>query len=158
MSVPHITPIAQVIASPSAAMDFLFENHLVYTAETGRGLFTCDNCGRSMKLVRRNVGDEFWRWQCPSFTCDKRKTKSVRTNSVFFGIKSPLNTAISFMYFFAAGCNMGQSVAMSGLNERSARRMVTNLTYSMEESLDEEQMRVGKRRTLFFFFKKDPRH
>jgi hypothetical protein len=61
------------------------------------------------------------------------------------------------MYFFAAGCDMGQSVSMSGLNKVTARTIVTNLTYAIEESLDEEQMKVGKHST-FFLFKKIPRH
>jgi hypothetical protein len=84
MYVPPITDIAHVIASPSAAVDFLFENNLIYTTETARGneLFTCNSCGRSMRLVRRTRGNAFGIGNVLTFLVDQEEQgASVQTQS-----------------------------------------------------------------------------
>jgi hypothetical protein len=145
-SVPSIPAMGTTISSPTAAMKFLFDEGLVYNAESGAGLFRCRNCRSIMTFVNRARCPM---WQCSSWTCTCRNTLSYRTGSFFFGLKTPLNLVITFLHSWALGTPMMQSVHAAGINIRTGHLLARNLIYALEESLDESQMQVGK---FFFFF------
>ncbi|ORZ06279.1 hypothetical protein BCR42DRAFT_397928 [Absidia repens] len=74
-AVPPTAQISHALASPRVGAEFLCQNNLVHTAETGAGLFYCSQCGTIKKFNNRDKS--YYIWQCPYFSCSAHKTKAT---------------------------------------------------------------------------------
>jgi hypothetical protein len=134
--------LAPVIATPKATADFLMEKNVVYNRSTGQGVFICDECGTQMTLCNR--ARNVYIWQCPSFTCEARKTRSFRSGSFFFNVKIPLNHALAVFHLWAFKVPLGPLSSLTETNPKTIRELARNLYYALEESLPYEYVEIGK--------------
>jgi hypothetical protein len=142
MSTPSILDLAPIVSSAKATADFLMEKNILYNRSTGLGVFICPTCATQMTLINR--ARNVYIWQCPSYSCEARKTRSFRAGSFFFNVKIPLNSALLVLYLWVTKVSMGQFSTFSGVSPNTVRELVRNLYYALEESLPDEYLEVGK--------------
>jgi hypothetical protein len=128
--------LAPVIATPKATADFLMEKNVMYSRSTGQGVFICDECGTQIILCNR--ARNVYIWQCPSFTCKARKTRSFRSGSFFFNVKIPLNHTLAVLHLWTFKVPLGPLSGLTETNPKTIRELVRNSYYALEESLPDE--------------------
>jgi hypothetical protein len=135
---PLLEVTSTIFKDVPSALYWLLDQDIFYNGLNHNVL--CKN-GKSMKIVRS--GRRGIAWQCSARNCCNRSRKSIRTDSLFFGLRTPLNKVLLVIYLFLTKANKSTIQKQTKLHPNTIKAIIEHIYDIMEQSLTIQDVQIG---------------